>query len=555
MRVLKGIIGWVCFLSLIVVFFLIGSWVYLTAQPFMNGLGVINRYWPDIDGLGQNVTIGGLQGSDSGLLEDFIHKESSPEHVRSGVDGAWAALQRGGIHSLKREIPGRYARAAVLLDYRGRVLAAYPRDLIGHEFPIGHETIAQLRPPSPYEGAQNYTPNYITLDSSQSWASTFQTVLGKYVPGIQYTLLKLLSDPSGRAIGYLAVASNGPEVALSGNPDNYFRPSWVSNILGVRNTADILRLPIASGILLVFFALLLPIWAGMDAAWRGMRPFAWGILVALTGIIGLVAYLIARIPAPGTCSNCGEKVLSKYVRCPACGASILARCPTCRTKMKPGWQFCPKCAITTPGQSQSTSGPLPPEPETIERPSSQEAALDIIAIDGDSGIPLSNIRICINGTSAVEGTTGPRGSFHARRLKPGSYSIEAARSGYEPAIGLVKLEEGCSETIKLILQACPGRIAGRVTDQSTQEPIPCASVSLDSDRLDRCASTGDDGGYELDGIPPGPYMALVQAEGYQQQAKLTEVRPGQMATLDFTLEAVSLSLPSSELETEEITHE
>lgn len=64
------------------------------------------------------------------------------------------------------------------------------------------------------------------------------------------------------------------------------------------------------------------VWVAKDAKARGMdNAVLWMILVVLTGLIGLIVYLLARtqgnlIPCP----NCHNKRLQVSVRCPHCGA-------------------------------------------------------------------------------------------------------------------------------------------------------------------------------------------------------------------------------------------
>lgn len=64
------------------------------------------------------------------------------------------------------------------------------------------------------------------------------------------------------------------------------------------------------------------VWVARDAKSRGMdNAVLWMILVVLTGLIGLIVYLLARtqgnlIPCP----NCHNKRLQVSVRCPHCGA-------------------------------------------------------------------------------------------------------------------------------------------------------------------------------------------------------------------------------------------
>jgi asparagine N-glycosylation enzyme membrane subunit Stt3 len=64
------------------------------------------------------------------------------------------------------------------------------------------------------------------------------------------------------------------------------------------------------------------VWVAKDAKARGMdNAVLWMILVVLTGLIGLIVYLLARTQGNLVpCPNCHNKRLQVSVRCPHCGA-------------------------------------------------------------------------------------------------------------------------------------------------------------------------------------------------------------------------------------------
>jgi uncharacterized membrane protein (UPF0182 family) len=77
-------------------------------------------------------------------------------------------------------------------------------------------------------------------------------------------------------------------------------------------------------ILVVVIALHIAIlvWVARDAKSRGMdNAVLWMILVILTGLIGLVVYVLARTQGNLVpCPNCHNNRLQVSVRCPHCGA-------------------------------------------------------------------------------------------------------------------------------------------------------------------------------------------------------------------------------------------
>ncbi|MGA3023890.1 MAG: hypothetical protein ABSF98_03875 [Bryobacteraceae bacterium] len=64
------------------------------------------------------------------------------------------------------------------------------------------------------------------------------------------------------------------------------------------------------------------VWVARDAKSRGMdNAVLWMILVLVTGLIGLVVYLLARTQGNLVmCPNCHNNRLQASVRCPHCGA-------------------------------------------------------------------------------------------------------------------------------------------------------------------------------------------------------------------------------------------
>jgi len=85
---------------------------------------------------------------------------------------------------------------------------------------------------------------------------------------------------------------------------------------------------------LVFFivAILLCVWVYRDAESRGMSGVLWLIIVLITGIIGLIIYLIVRKekapPGPPAekitrvCTSCGRVVAPDIKFCPHCGKEL-----------------------------------------------------------------------------------------------------------------------------------------------------------------------------------------------------------------------------------------
>jgi RNA polymerase subunit RPABC4/transcription elongation factor Spt4/cbb3-type cytochrome oxidase subunit 3 len=92
----------------------------------------------------------------------------------------------------------------------------------------------------------------------------------------------------------------------------------------------------------ILFWLALPVWVFLDAKKRNHNPALWGILTAITNIIGLIIYILTR-PENPACKNCGEPLTTKHIYCPYCGAENKQMCHSCRTILEKNWLACPTC--------------------------------------------------------------------------------------------------------------------------------------------------------------------------------------------------------------------
>lgn len=80
-----------------------------------------------------------------------------------------------------------------------------------------------------------------------------------------------------------------------------------------------------------------------------------------------------------------------------------------------------------------------------------------------------------------------------------------------------------------------GKIAGRVTDSQTGEPLSLVNIVLEGTRLG--ASTDPNGAYYILNIPPGTYTVTVSQLGYaRQNITSVQVTSGITTRLDFSLE-------------------
>src|SRR4029453_15292926 len=92
----------------------------------------------------------------------------------------------------------------------------------------------------------------------------------------------------------------------------------------------------------------------------------------------------------------------------------------------------------------------------------------------------------------------------------------------------------------LAAHAQQGRVAVRVTDVGTQQPVAQAQVQIVGTTLG--GLTGPEGRFTIRGVPPGTHQVRVLRVGYGEQKKQVTVAADQEATVDFTISAVAISL-------------
>ena len=516
MRFAKAFVGWLCVFSWLGAIGFGVWWLYLETAPFFRG-GAIYRYhssFEDPGELARAVAPGGLGSNDNSTLRDYVLADAQP---RSEFRG-WGALAfRITYGPVQRSPTPTRMVAAVLIDPQGRPVASYPGDLAGRLPPLRPGLFDQWKETAML-AAQRLQP----LDCEAMVYDVFEN--GVVASRYDGDHAALPPPPGGPRIGMLALLAKRPNALAVIPPEADFRyPLSASD----KRMAHLVWV-----VLLIAFWVLLAVWAALDAAWRGMRPFAWGLLVFLTGLIGFAAYMIARLPGPRPCPNCGEQVYWRYVRCPSCGASLTNRCPICGARMKAGWQYCPRCSgvrRTPPHKPE-----VPPTPAAPPLPPTQFSVLAVEVIE-ESGTPIPNARVLIEGPTVLEGMTNAAGRFYARRLKTGGYKVAAAKEGRERAETELDIGEESCEVVRLILRTVPGTISGRVLDRAARGPIVDARVYLDSTRIDRSTASDAGGAFTLPDIPPGPYMVCVEAEGFSPQTKLAEVVPGGCVEVEFGL--------------------
>ena len=90
------------------------------------------------------------------------------------------------------------------------------------------------------------------------------------------------------------------------------------------------------------------------------------------------------------------------------------------------------------------------------------------------------------------------------------------------------------------LAAQTGSISGRVTDAATFGAVAGAGVVIEGTQ--RGTTTGPDGAFTLSNVPPGTHSVTARFIGYAPVTQQVTVRPGQTATVEFSLQRQAVVL-------------
>ena len=105
-----------------------------------------------------------------------------------------------------------------------------------------------------------------------------------------------------------------------------------------------IMLPIMAAIFIV--AILLAVWVYRDAESRGESGILWLIIVLITGIIGLIIWLIVRGDKPVISSEPTTKVPPPPQPVQTTQITDAKFCPNCGASIQPNSVFCANCGAS-----------------------------------------------------------------------------------------------------------------------------------------------------------------------------------------------------------------
>ncbi len=152
------------------------------------------------------------------------------------------------------------------------------------------------------------------------------------------------------------------------------------------------------------------------------------------------------------------------------------------------------------------------------------------AYDGEDNL-LSGVSIVAGGKTS---TTGLDGRYNLS-IAPGTYSINASKTGYALATESVEIIVNETAWVNFTLTSNTASVSGIVTDEATGAPMEAAIVRLSSPSLTKWDSVNETGWYVITGLAAGTYSVNVTYAGYVTNTTSLTVSAGDVISLNFTL--------------------
>ncbi len=246
-------------------------------------------------------------------------------------------------------------------------------------------------------------------------------------------------------------------------------------------------------------------------------PAVKSILLGTGIILGLGAYAVFE--------NAPQKVLASFQNTPAAAVTMTTASPNQKSKPENSTRtYTKQYRRSTRNESGKTNvrrtpaeyGPLPPANQKVEiRGKVLDPAGNPVA--GAKVEPAGAYRSSPRTPSKVITSAG--GSFHINGVSPGNMSLVVRALGYAPIAMQVTAPD---DNIVVQLQGRGARLAGRVINNETGQPVKQSTVTLemtisslptDSPEL----VTNADGSFTFENLAPGEYILSAKAHGLAMQ--------------------------------------
>lgn len=184
-------------------------------------------------------------------------------------------------------------------------------------------------------------------------------------------------------------------------------------------------------------------------------------------------------------------------------------------------------AYPDPPVKPPTTEPVPPaEAKPAEKPPEEIVILEGQVTDG-MGIGMTGVEVVVRrkaddggeGELVATATTNETGDYQIKskaKLKA-KVVVTMKKADFAPIVHEVTLGE--NEWPEFLADELLGnlKIAGKVVDAVAKTPVAKASIDFKAAYRDWYATSGEDGAFELTGLPPGKGALIVQAERYGRE--------------------------------------
>ena len=148
----------------------------------------------------------------------------------------------------------------------------------------------------------------------------------------------------------------------------------------------------------------------------------------------------------------------------------------------------------------------------------QACYLSGLVTDADTGVPVVNATIAIEGIPAAQTATGFSGSYQTGVTTSGSYTVTISAPGYLPVTYTISLANGEMTTLNATLESLPQfNFTGMVVDAETGTPVVNAQVVLISNDITLNTATDAGGQFFVNNMFAADYNVMAGKWGYITQ--------------------------------------
>lgn len=171
------------------------------------------------------------------------------------------------------------------------------------------------------------------------------------------------------------------------------------------------------------------------------------------------------------------------------------------------------------------------------RLSQSEGSVRGRVLDGDTGLPLSDVEATLVGEVTLPKITDLSGYYEIPNLNNGKYQVRFQKVGYESQTQEFQVKDGKNVVLDIALDSLgpkKGNLRGKVIDTTTGEPIARAFIQVSG--MDHPLVTDESGSFSADDLREGPQNIRVEAPGYLPKDFPIEILPKETLDQSFALE-------------------